>query len=164
MQDFMKDRYGVDELTCVLGFAGMALALIGSLADVRPLSWIAIAVIIVALLRAFSKNLEARRRENDAFKSAVSKVPGLSSLIEKIGANQTASGAYRVSGRRSGRPKPTQADVDRAKRTAKKMWAERKTSRFLKCPTCGQMLSVPKGKGRIRVTCPKCHTKMETKS
>ena len=89
MNDFMKDRYGVDELTCVLGGAGMLLALIGTIA-----------------------NLE----------------------------------------------------YERAKRTAQKMWKERKTSRFLKCPNCGQILSVPKGKGKLRVTCPRCRAKMETKS
>ena len=47
---------------------------------------------------------------------------------------------------------------------AKKMWKDRKTTAYLKCPNCGQMLSVPKGKGKIRVTCPKCHAKMETRS
>ena len=55
-------------------------------------------------------------------------------------------------------------DLERAKRTAKKMWEGRKTTAYLKCPNCGQMLSVPKGKGKIRVTCPKCHAKMETRS
>ena len=39
-----------------------------------------------------------------------------------------------------------------------------KDHRYFKCPNCGQMLSVPKGKGKIRVTCPKCHAKMETRS
>jgi len=33
---------------------------------------------------------------------------------------------------------------------------ERKTHRFFKCENCGQRLRVPKGKGKIRITCPKC--------
>ncbi len=41
MQDFMKGRYGVDDLTLSLGVLGMVLALIGSLASLAPLSWIA---------------------------------------------------------------------------------------------------------------------------
>lgn len=161
MQDFMKDRYGVDELTFTLGLLGMLLALIGTLADVRPLSWIAIAVIVLAILRAVSKNPSARQRENNAFKGFASKVPGLSALIARMGGMGSSSGAYRASG---SRPKPTQADLERAKRTTKRMWTERKVTKFLKCPTCGQILSVPKGKGRIRVTCPKCRTKVETRS
>jgi ribosomal protein S27E len=38
-------------------------------------------------------------------------------------------------------------------------WANikhRKTHRFLKCPGCGNTLRVPKGKGRLQITCPKC--------
>jgi LSD1 subclass zinc finger protein len=36
-------------------------------------------------------------------------------------------------------------------------WRNRKTTRYLKCKGCGTMLSVPRGKGKLRVTCPKCH-------
>jgi predicted RNA-binding Zn-ribbon protein involved in translation (DUF1610 family) len=32
----------------------------------------------------------------------------------------------------------------------------RKTHKFFKCPSCGNTLRVPKGKGRIQITCPKC--------
>ena len=31
-----------------------------------------------------------------------------------------------------------------------------KTYRYFKCSKCGQKLRVPRGKGRIRITCPKC--------
>ena len=62
MQDFMKGRYGVDDLTLSLGVLGMVLALIGSLASLAPLSWIALVVVVLAILRAFSKSIPARTR------------------------------------------------------------------------------------------------------
>ncbi|GHU82792.1 Zn-finger containing protein [Clostridia bacterium] len=42
--------------------------------------------------------------------------------------------------------------------------AQRKTHRYYKCPSCKQLLRVPKGKGSISINCPKCHTTFERKS
>jgi ribosomal protein S27E len=33
---------------------------------------------------------------------------------------------------------------------------ERKTHKFFKCPSCRNILRVPRGKGKLQVTCPKC--------
>ena len=35
---------------------------------------------------------------------------------------------------------------------------DRKMYRYLKCPSCGQYLRVPKGKGNIEITCSTCRT------
>ena len=32
----------------------------------------------------------------------------------------------------------------------------RRTHKFFKCPSCRNTLRVPKGKGKLQVTCPKC--------
>jgi len=32
----------------------------------------------------------------------------------------------------------------------------RRTHKFFKCPGCSNTLRVPKGKGKLQVTCPKC--------
>lgn len=35
-------------------------------------------------------------------------------------------------------------------------WNEHKTYRHFKCKNCGQKVRVPRGKGKICITCPKC--------
>lgn len=40
----------------------------------------------------------------------------------------------------------------------KRMWNERKTHKYYKCKQCKTYLRVPKGKGKIEISCPKCKT------
>ncbi len=40
----------------------------------------------------------------------------------------------------------------------------RKTHQFFKCPGCGKTLRVPRGKGKIQITCPMCGERFERKT
>lgn len=42
------------------------------------------------------------------------------------------------------------------KKLYKTKWDNRKTHRVFMCKNCGQLIRVPKGKGKIEVTCPNC--------
>ena len=41
---------------------------------------------------------------------------------------------------------------------------ENKTHVHVRCKACGQTMRVPRGKGRIRITCPKCKAVIEKKT
>ena len=41
---------------------------------------------------------------------------------------------------------------------------ERKYYKYYKCVSCGTKMRVPRGKGKIRITCPKCGEKFERKT
>ena len=43
-------------------------------------------------------------------------------------------------------------------------WRQRKDYAFFRCPDCKAMLRVPRGKGKIRVTCRKCGNAFERKT
>lgn len=43
-------------------------------------------------------------------------------------------------------------------------WEQRKIYRFYKCPQCRQKVRVPKGKGKVAITCPKCWMEFVRKS
>lgn len=54
--------------------------------------------------------------------------------------------------------------VGRWVRSPKAAWAETRAYKHVKCSSCGQRVRVPRGKGRLRVTCPKCGEKFEVKA
>ena len=98
MNDFMKGRNGADELTIVMGFAGIVIAMIGSIARIQWLSWIAIAVIVIGVLRGLSKNIDARHKENEAFVADDCKRPLPGQIRRQLG-RRNRSGQHLTRGR-----------------------------------------------------------------
>ena len=44
------------------------------------------------------------------------------------------------------------------------LYVNRKTTKYFRCKGCGQILSIPRDKGTMRIVCPKCKTEVMKKS
>ena len=49
-------------------------------------------------------------------------------------------------------------------RSLKDRWQQRKDYKFFRCPSCHALLRVPKGKGKLQLTCRKCGNRFERKT
>ena len=54
--------------------------------------------------------------------------------------------------------------VDNKFKGWKEQWANRKVYHYYRCPQCRQKLRVPRGRGRIQISCPRCGTQFSKKS
>ena len=54
--------------------------------------------------------------------------------------------------------------IDRRFHSLKDQWANRKIYHYYRCPKCRQKLRVPRGRGRIQISCPRCGTQFIKKS
>ena len=69
IMQFMSGRYGTDNLTYALLTVAVVLAVVNIFVRSYILQLLVYAVVFYALCRVFSRNIEARRRENVWFKN-----------------------------------------------------------------------------------------------
>lgn len=124
LQQFMDNRYGMDELNRFFLICSVFFLVIFCIFQKHTLSVLSYSLSITALIclnwRIFSKNVEKRQTENDDF------------LF------------YRHR-------------LERKRLMRVRRFKERKINRYFTCRKCGQNIRVPAGKGKICITCPKCH-------
>ena len=125
--NFMRGRYGVDQLAFGLLFVYFLLTFLGLFMHNRFITNLALAIMIVCWFRMLSKNIYKRQAENTLY---LQKTYPIRTWFNK----------------------------------KKTRMANRKVYKYCKCPNCKQELRVPRGKGKITITCPKCHTKFDKRS
>lgn len=150
---FQQQRRGIDELNRMILIAALALSLIGMLVS-RSAGWLRIvfsllsgALLVLIVLRMMSKDFNKRYQENIKYLTYETAVKNWFRRIFRAKGSGAAYGATRT---KRGGKNPT--------------WAELKQYKYLICPQCAQRLRVPRGKGRIRVTCINCGNVFETRS
>ncbi|MDR0445713.1 MAG: hypothetical protein LBH17_01550 [Oscillospiraceae bacterium] len=117
--NLMRGRYGPDNLGTALIFISLILSLILRVLGLGMLAALPYALLALMIFRMFSRNITARRRENDRF------LRYYAPIRTKI--------KNRVARLR-----------------------DRKTHKFFTCPGCRKTLRVPRGRGALQITCPRC--------
>ena len=119
LRQFLDGCYGFDLLGYLLLGVSVLLTLLSRLFDVLFLSLLASIVLVWAVSRAFSRNIQKRWEENQRLLKLLPNL--LRSLRER---------------------------AERRK--------QRRDYKFFRCPGCHNRLHLPRGKGRIQITCPRC--------
>ncbi len=66
---------------------------------------------------------------------------------------------FRVFSKDIGRRQSENAAFLTKKNQLKQRWTQRKTHKFFRCPRCKTVLRVPRGKGKVNITCRSCGEK-----
>ncbi|MBR1938860.1 MAG: IBR domain-containing protein [Spirochaetales bacterium] len=146
LEEFFKDRYGTDQLSVFMSFIGLVFIFCSSVFSSAELgaiiSIIGLALLISSSARVLSKNTSQRKKENDVF-------------LSFFGRTSSSSGfSYEKSENREKKEKK-----EREKQAKKALKEKLKTHALFYCPNCKCKCFVPKGKGKVRITCPKCGEK-----
>ena len=152
---FQRQQRYLDELNRTMLITALVLTIIGMFFfqfGTWPryvFSAVSAVLLILLVLRMTSRNQTKRNQENLRVLTAVTAVRDWFRRTFRKGAN--AGGSY-------------QAPRAKKKKGKNPSWSEMRQYKYLLCPQCTQRLRVPRGKGRIRVTCTNCGNVFETKS
>jgi hypothetical protein len=150
---FQQQRRGLDELSRAMLIAALVLSLLG-MAFAQVGGWLryvftglGAVLLILMVVRMTSRDTARRYQENMKF------------LTLTTQCKEWFRHTFRT---QSGGAKTA---AHRAKRANKNpSWSELRQYKYFICPQCAKRLRVPRGKGRIRVTCTNCGNVFETRS
>lgn len=130
---FMLGRRGIDEFEKFIGIVVLIFLALYIWLHSSMCYYIVIIGIVYGLFRLFSTNIPKRYRENEKYLEIKN------SFIKPKPKNNYNKAAGSESYR-----------------------ADTQQYMYFNCPGCGQKMRAPKGRGRIRVRCPKCSKTFET--
>ena len=156
---FLQGRYGVDAFGKCLIYVGLVLALVNVLFRNTVLSFVSLAIWIYAYYRMMSRDIYRRIGENDRYLNAKASITGrLRGLLGKLRGGQ-------------GNPAGSQSDGSNGSSRGCRSRCNSYSGncyedqyKVFKCPKCSQKLRVPRGKGKIMITCRRCGNEFKKRS
>lgn len=125
-------RTGIDALGKTFTWIALLLMLVTMFTHSNIAYLLAMACLIYSIWRMFSKNYQKRYYENQNFLQKTAKIRFFFMRLVPNIKNTFAKARY---------------DME-----------QRRTYKIFRCPSCKQKLRVPRGRGKIQVTCSKCRT------
>lgn len=163
--NFMRGRYGWDQLGMFLMIASFAIEILGRIFRSSIVYYIGLALFFWMLFRMFSRNISARVAENQKFINIRNRFANWRYFRQqKRGGRGGYNGGY--SGQQgntyygdfSKSHEQAARENNRASKKGGTVYC------YYYCPNCKQQVRVPAGKGKVRITCPRCEHKFETYS
>ena len=148
--EFMIGRNGVDHLCRFTSIISVLLMFITIFTHSGLLYIVALLLLGYSYFRMMSKNIGQRQLENQKYLQVADRIR----LLFKDGPSLWKFKAFFTELGRKMKYGSNKAQARRAKRAYEK--EQKKIYKFYTCSTCGQKVRVPKGKGKIEITCPKC--------
>lgn len=166
---FFIGRYGLDSLYTALTFTCFALMIVNLFIGSLIITVLVFALLIWSMFRSLSKNIPARRRENEIWVKIWKKITfgkGPVRNYTPYGSGYSAYGNGGYGGYTGGGYQTDYSGFGGQSAPKKKKKAKLKTDRdhcFRICPECQANIRLPKKKGKHTVVCPRCKCRFEVK-
>lgn len=144
---FMQGRYGIDALGRFLIYSVMIFSLLNLLFGSLILFTVDLAIWSYAFYRVFSKDIYKRSMENNRYLNFKACISG---KIKRF------FNRFRQGGNAFGDGSDECGQKFRSKCNSFSGKCYDDTYKVFKCPKCRQKLRVPRGKGKIMITCRRC--------
>lgn len=155
---FMTGRYGSDQLSRFTLLLALVMLVLNMIFRTRTsvFYWLVWVCLIITYFRMFSKNISKRYDENTRFLQLKEKI------MEKLRGGRAGKAGDSV--RDSYRYYQNAYDNARSGGTSGNTMRSDKEHRIFRCPNCDQRVRVPRGRGKIEITCPRCSHKFIKRS
>lgn len=132
--EFMRGRYGFDVFSKFLMYSSAGFMLSALITQITLFSTVGFTLMIYAYMRALSRNHLGRYKELQFYRKVKGKVQRKSKKMGNVF------------------------------NTLKIKWMQRKIYKYYSCPECKQKIRVPKGKNKVKITCPNCQAQFIKKT